>query len=836
MDKQPLLRAQGICKSFPGVKALDNVDIACYPGEIVGLIGENGAGKSTLMKILSGVYSKDSGAVYIDGVEKAAKNPAAAQKYGIAMVYQDTLLAGDLTVSQNIFIGHELLRKGGFLDLKGMERKGLELISTFGVEIDPKSLVKELTIAQKQLVEIAKALSHPTKLLILDEPTSALSPSEANKLFEVLKGIKEQGICVLFISHRLPEVLAVCDRIIVMRDGCVTGEVERDSADEKLLIKMMVGREPDKFFGRVENKPETTGKLLEVKELGVKGSFADASFHVNAGEIVGMFGIAGNGQREIMRALAGLLPPSQGEILVGGIRAVVDSPQSAMKAGISCLTDERRTEGLFQPLSISENISLYNLKKTSSMGIMQKQTEKSNSDVSIAKFDIKCVDERQKVMELSGGNQQKVIFSANHLKKPKVYLFCEPTVGIDVASKEQIYTFIRELAASGAAIVVLSSDIVEVICLSDRILTVSMGKITADIPGDEATEESVMNNAMSGGLTQKHKAAGNERKKSGLSRFIARQSNIIVVVFIILVLAFLGISRSDFFFTPYNLGNILLQMSPLAIIALGQSMVIMSGGIDLSVGGVVSMTTAIASYWIVGDNFVLGIIGCVFIGLLAGMLNGLLITKLKMPDIIVTLATLTGINGIALLIRPTAGGRIAQALNSFVNIRIFGELPMITIFTIIIFVVFALLLRYTKRGTYIYAVGSNRDAAYGAGIQVDRIKILVYSLSGVLTALGGLIQTGRIMTGDPRIGAAFTMKSVTAVVVGGIVITGGRGSVIGALLGALMILLMENILNMLRVSAYYQYVWIGVILLAAVGLDKLPQWAQARRIVRKTQT
>ena len=829
MEQQPLLHAQGICKSFPGVKALDNVNLTCYPGEIVGLIGENGAGKSTLMKILSGVYTKDSGSVFMDGVEMVARNPAQAQAYGVGMVYQDTLLAGDLTVTQNIFIGHELVKNGFLLDIKGMERKGIELISTFGVEIDPKSRVKELTIAQKQLVEIAKALSRPTKLLILDEPTSALSPSEANKLFEVLKGVKEQGICVLFISHRLPEVLAICDRFVVMRDGRVSGQADRGKADENLLIKLMVGREPEKFFQRAESKAVAAKKLLEVRDLGVKGAFSDVSFHVNEGEIVGIFGIAGNGQREIMRAIAGLLPPNRGEVLVNGEPAQVDSPQRAMKAGISCLTDERRAEGLFQPLSILENITLYNLKKTSSLGIVDKRTEKGNSEVSIAKFDIKCVDERQKVMELSGGNQQKVIFSANHLKEPAVYLFCEPTVGIDVASKEQIYSFIRELAAGGAAIVVLSSDIVEVICLSDRILTVSMGKITADIPGSEATEESVMNNAMSGGLSLKRPAAGSVRKKSGLLRFIAKQSNIAVVSVIILVLAFLGISQSEYFFTAYNLGNILLHMTPLALVALGQSIVMLTGGIDLSVGGVVSMTTAIASYWIIGDNVVLGSIGCIIIGMLAGALNGILITKLKIQDIIVTLATLTGINGIALLIRPTAGGRISGVLNTFVNTKYFGDLPMVAIFAVVMFIAAALLIKHTKRGTYIYAVGSNRDAAYGAGIRVDRIKIFVYALCGAFTAMGGLIQAGRIMAGDPRIGAAFTMKSITAVVVGGIAITGGRGSVIGALLGSLMILLMENILNMLQVSAYYQYVWIGLILLIAVGLDMLPQWMESRR-------
>jgi ribose/xylose/arabinose/galactoside ABC-type transport system permease subunit len=295
-----------------------------------------------------------------------------------------------------------------------------------------------------------------------------------------------------------------------------------------------------------------------------------------------------------------------------------------------------------------------------------------------------------------------------------------------------------------------------------------------------------------------------------------------VVIAIILVLSAAGLWKSTFFLTPYNLGNIALQMAPLALIALGQGIVVLTGGIDLSVGGVVSLMTAASSFLIIKDGSFGGILACLGIGLAAGLLNGIVITKLNIPDIIVTLATLTGINGIALLLRPSPGGVLANDLKNFVTIKFFTDVPLIALMAVALFILAAFLLKNTKTGTYIYGIGSNREAAFCAGVNVSIIKIFVYALCGLLAAAAGIIVAGRIGTGDPRVGMEFTMKSVTAVVVGGIAVTGGRGSVYGALLGSVMILLMQNILNMAEVSAYFQYVWVGAIMLIAVGFYTLP--------------
>jgi ribose transport system ATP-binding protein len=826
MEQSPVLAAKDICKSFSGVKALDNVNLTCYPGEIIGLIGENGAGKSTLMKILSGVYTKDSGTITIGEKELDVKNPAHSQANGIGMVYQDTRLAGDLTVMQNIFLGHEMPKGLCFLDKPVMKTKSRELIAAFGIDIDPMRRVRTLSIAQKQLVEIAKALSRPTKLLILDEPTSSLTISETEKLFEVLKEIKQKGICILFISHRLPEVLSICDRFVVLRDGQVSGQCGRAEADENLLIKMMVGREPDKFFHREEQaRIKEKRQILKVANLSGK-DFYDVSFHVDSGEIVGVFGIQGNGQRELVRTIAGMESGYTGSIIVDGREAPLHSPRDATREGISYLTDERRVEGLFLPLSVKDNITVYNLKNSAKYGLIEKPIELNNAEKSIKQFNIKCSDENQKMEELSGGNQQKTVFAANYLKSPKLYLFNEPTIGIDVKSKAEIYEFIRELAQNGAGIVVLSSDIVEIMGISDRILTISRGKITDNINGGDATEESIMAGAVVAAGSKKPESSRSERNTSFLNR-IGEYISFLILFAIILVLAFIGLSRSDVFLTPYNLGNIALQTAPLALVALAQGIVIINGGIDLSVGGMVSLMTAVSSYLIVKNGSAGGVAVCLLLGLAAGFINGFLITKLNIPDIIVTLATLTGINGIALLLRPSPGGSIANDLKTFVTVKYFGNVSLIALIAVVFFLIAAFLLRNTKTGTYIYALGSSREVSFCAGVNVNRIKITVYVLCGFISAVAGLFVAGRIGSGDPRVGAEFTMKSVTAAVVGGIAVTGGRGSIYGALLGSLMILLMQNILNLIEVTAYFQYVWVGAIMLAAVGFYTLPDIARA---------
>jgi ribose transport system ATP-binding protein len=827
MKNEPFIEVKNINKSFPGVNALSDVSLKCYPGEIVGLIGENGAGKSTLMKILAGFFHPDEGEIFVRGRRVEIPHPSTAQNLGINMVYQDTKLVPDLRVMQNIWLGHEPCKKSGTIDFTQMKEKSRELLDKFGIEIDPKSFVRDLGIAQKQLIEIVKALSHVTELLILDEPTSSLTPGEAQKLFEILKELKANGISILFISHRLSEVLEICDRFVVLRDGKVSGKIGRAEATEDALIKYMVGRGIENFFNVRDSSYRPGEVALETRNLSSGTDFSGINIRARRGEVLGIFGIQGNGQRKIVRTLAGLRDDYSGVISLDGSEVPIETPSDAIGAGISYLTNERREEGLFLPLSIKNNISIQNIDNLSRFGFIDERREKTDVEKTAELFNIKCSSVHQNVEQLSGGNQQKVAFAGNYLQKPKVFIFDDPTVGIDIKSKSEIYQFLKDLADKGAAVIVLSSDIIEILSISDRLLVVSKGSITGEFSHTEATEENVMNAAVAGkgALQAESEQASGPRLRNRISNYMGP----IIVTAIVLALGVLGTVKSDFFLSSYNLSNIALQLVPLALAALGQSLVILTGGIDLSVGPLISLITAIASYTIVGESYLLGILLCLGVGLTVGLVNGLIISKLKLPDIIVTLATYTAVMGITLIVRPTGGGNIAGGFMKFVTTKFFQYIPAMTLLTLLFYFITEFGMQKTRRGTYVYASGSNREAAYIAGIKVERVKIAVYVLCSVVTAFAGLIVAGRIGSGDPRVGTEFTMASITAVIVGGIAITGGRGFVGSSFLGALMIILMQNILNMMQISAYFQYVWIGLLMIVAVGLYQLPYITQGKK-------
>ncbi len=821
MNREPFLEMRGISKAFPGVKALNNVALKCFPGEIIGLIGENGAGKSTLMKILAGFYSAGEGDIFIQGTKIEIQNPSDAQELGINMVYQDTKLVPDLKVMQNIWLGHEPKSALGTVDYKQMYAKSIDLLGTLDITINPKSYVRDLGIAQKQLVEIAKALSHVTKLLILDEPTSSLTPTEAEKLFTVLRELRRGGMSILFISHRLTEVLELCDRFVILRDGEISGKVERGDATEEMLIKFMVGRGLNSLLKNNNKTAHPGEEVLMVEKLSLPPVFSNISFKAKKGEILGIFGIQGNGQRQLIRTLAGFHQEYTGDISINGKKLKLSKPADSINSGISYLTNERREEGLFLPLSIKHNISVQNMKNFTRIGIIDKRKEQESVSASIENFNIKCSSMQQSVEQLSGGNQQKVAFAGNYLQEPNLFIFDDPTVGIDIKSKTEIYNFLRELARKGASVIVLSSDIIEILSISDRLLVISKGTITGEFLHGEADEEKVMNAAVAGKSREKEQISKPRVTKSlgiKLSNFMGP----LIVFGLVVALGILGIVKSKFFFSAYNLSNIALQLVPLALVALGQGLVILTGGIDLSVGPLISLTTAVASYTIVTDSFLPGVLLCLGIGLVIGFINGILITKVKLPDIIVTLASYIAVMGIALIIRPTGGGNISGNFMKAVTFRLFQYIPVITLFTFVIYAFTEFSMQKTRSGTYVYAAGSNREAAFIAGIRVNKVKILVYVLCGFITATAGLIVAARIGSGDPRVGTEFTMSSITAVIVGGIAITGGRGFVSSSFLGALMIILMQNILNMMQISAYFQYVWIGLLMILAVGLYQLP--------------
>ncbi len=818
----PVLAVTDVEKSFPGVRALVKVSFECRTGEIHGLVGENGAGKSTLMRILAGVHRPDSGSIQISGKAVVLNSPRHAHDLGIAMVYQDTRLVDELDVAQNIWLERE---PGSVLlvDRGKMERRSIAILQRLGIQIDLRRRVGELSVGERQIVEVARALTADPAVLILDEPTSSLDPAESEQLGRILAGLRTAGTGIVFISHRLPEVLEFADRITVMKDGEIVSTLENKGITEDTLVSLMVGRTLSLAF-----PPKTGGKgatRLEVEGFSSSGRFQDVSFSVAAGEIVGLGGIQGNGQREIARALYGLLPAT-GQVRLNGSRISLHSPGHAIRSGIVYVPADRRGEGLFIVHSIRENISIPHLSSWSSFGVMSNRKEAAAVRETIDRLRIRTPSSEQQVGLLSGGNQQKVVFGRWLLAQPALYIFEEPTVGVDVGTKLELYRVIRRLADEGAAVLVLSSDLLELIGVSDRILVVAHGTIVDSVTAAEATEERIIGSAVR--KKREHAVAEQSAGKDGGQN--ARQLTIREVILrrytgagllcvLVLLLGAYTTSRSPYFLTERNLGNLVIQIAPLALVAIGQMMVILISGIDLSVGPSMSLTTALASYVIVGDtpgNFAAGISLCLLVGMLIGALNALVIIYLRIPDLITTLSTFSVVTGLALIVRPSPGGKVSEAFSDLITMRV-GWFPIIGLAMILLAILGEILQLRGRIGTRLYAIGSNPEAAFVAGIPVRRVRFLAYLFCGLMAAVAGLVIAARIGSGDPQAGSQFTLASVTAVVVGGTSIFGGRGTVAGTLLGAILLILMQNSLNQLHVSAYYQYIWTGALMLFAVG-------------------
>jgi len=492
--KEPLVLMEGIDKSFPGVRALENCRFELWPGEVHALVGENGAGKSTLMKVLTGVFQKDAGRIIYKGKEVKIPNPRVAQELGISIVHQELNLMPHLTVAQNIFIGREARRKGFslFLDEESMNERAQELLDLFHINIDPRIRVKELTVAKQQMVEIAKALSFNAEVLIMDEPTAALSEAEVEELFRILRKLKEKGMGIIYISHRLEELKEIADRVTVMRDGHYIGTLVIHEATIDKIISMMVGRNIYETSSR-EHIDKETEVVLEVKNLNRGREIRDVSFKLKKGEILGLAGLVGAGRTEVARAIFGADSVESGEVYVRGQRVRIKSPADAIRHGIAYLSEDRRRYGLMLGMSVEDNVVLPSMSEFLRFNFfVHRKKSKERCAEYVDKLRIKTPTLAQKVKNLSGGNQQKVIVAKWLLKNCEILIFDEPTRGIDVGAKSEIYKLLNELVEEGKSIIMISSELPEILRMSHRILVMCEGRITGEIDAREATEELVM--------------------------------------------------------------------------------------------------------------------------------------------------------------------------------------------------------------------------------------------------------------------------------------------------------------------------------------------------------
>ncbi|MEU6848162.1 sugar ABC transporter ATP-binding protein [Streptomyces sp. NPDC046716] len=488
-----LLRIEGIRKTFPGVVALDSVDFDLRRGEVHVLLGENGAGKSTLIKMLSGAYTPDEGRILAGGEQVRIHGAQDAERLGIATIYQEFNLVPDLTVAENIFLGRQP-RRFGLVDRKQMEADAEKLLARVGVNVSPRARVRELGIARLQMVEIAKALSLDARVLIMDEPTAVLTSEEVDKLFAIVRALREDGVGIVFITHHLEEIAALGDRVTVIRDGRSVGQVPASTPEDE-LVRLMVGRSIEQQYPR--ERPETGTALLKVEGLTRDGVFQDVSFEVRAGEVVGIAGLVGAGRTEVVRAVFGADPYDKGSVEVAGAPLPRHDVNAAMAAGVGLVPEDRKGQGLVLDQSVEENLGLVTLRAATRGGFVDRKGQHAAADRIAAQLGVRMAGLGQHVRTLSGGNQQKVVIGKWLLADIKVLILDEPTRGIDVGAKVEIYQLINELSAAGHAVLMISSDLPEVLGMSDRVLVMAQGRIAGELAADDATQDSVMALAVS---------------------------------------------------------------------------------------------------------------------------------------------------------------------------------------------------------------------------------------------------------------------------------------------------------------------------------------------------
>ena len=489
---------KGIDKAFGTNQVLKNAGFFLEDGEIHALMGENGAGKSTLMKILTGVYTKDAGTVLVDGQEVTYKSPQEAEKAGIVFIYQEMNSLFDLTVEENLFMGKEITKGFGICDKKAMRAKAREVMERMGVNIDVGAVMSDLSVGQQQMVEICKALMADAKVLIMDEPTAALTQSETEILFQVINSLRKKGVSIVYISHRMEEIFELCDRITILRDGEYVGTRYIKDITMDDIVQMMIGREIGERYPKRDCK--IGEEILRVEGLSHEKYFKDVNFNVRAGEVLGVSGLMGAGRTEIMQCIFGNMPITGGKLFIEGKEVKISNPRQAIDAGIGFITEDRKTEGLLLEKSISENIELCNLGKVSANGVLNGKKREELVKRGIEEFRIRCFGPYHECHNLSGGNQQKVVLAKWIYTDPKILILDEPTRGVDIGAKKEIYSVINDMAAKGVAVIMVSSELPEVLGMSDRIMVVHEGHVTGIIDADGADQAKVMTLATGGSL------------------------------------------------------------------------------------------------------------------------------------------------------------------------------------------------------------------------------------------------------------------------------------------------------------------------------------------------
>lgn len=815
------LDLRGIERRFPGVHALKNVNLKVRSGEVHALVGENGAGKSTLMAVASGALEPNEGTIYIGGVQLTSASPDEARNLGLGIVRQHPALLPDLTVAENMAIGVGYDRVGGIGKAPAWAHEQLQ---SWKMDIDPTARVSDIPVEQRFIVEIAKALALNPKVLILDEPTEHLSAALVERLFSRVREVVAAGTAVIYISHRIPEVKRISDRLTVLRDGAIRGTFQADDVSEDQIVELVIGRALDAVFPVKGSVAGTVGTKhqLTVTDLSSAG-FYNVSLDVKAGEIVGIAGVQGNGQSELMRALAGL-SASTGEIEVDGKVVRRGSNVAAARAGMVFIPADRHGEGVYLPLSVGTNIVSQTIDKVAPGGIISESKIAKVAREQIAKLGIKTPSSRTPIKSLSGGNQQKVVLARALLANPKVILAEEPTQGVDAGARVEIYQILRDAADQGAAVVLLSSDGIELEGLCDRVLIMSRGQVDKELVGDGVSEEGITHAALTS-TTSRIDVIEKRATSSPFRKWLrGDQSPAAVLGLIIAGLAIaVGVSNPAYF-SAFNIGNLLFLIAPLVLVGSAQLVVVLGAGFDLSVGPLTGFLVVLGSFWIIdGGNLWFGLALIVVGALLVGFVNGFLSSRFGINPVVVTLATYMALQGAFLALRPVPGGLISSQLTNVINYRV-GMIPVAFIAAVVIALALEWCLRRTRWGLKLRGYGSDAEAAERLGIPVRRVQLMSYVLASLLVIPAALTMMAQIGIGDGRPTLAYTLSSVTVLVLAGASIFGGRGSFAVIVVAAILVQQVINAMPFFGLSQEWSYIMPGIITVGAAIF-----YAQLRR-------
>jgi ribose transport system ATP-binding protein len=836
----PALRVVDVSKSYGVVKALQPATLDLAAGEVHALVGENGSGKSTFVGIVSGTVTPDTGTVEIGGKLCRKHTPWESQRHGALTVFQDGSVIPELSVGQNLYLGTPAANRPSYREVNGWARERLE---EFGLgRMSPKLAASKLSAADRQLLEIARAMMARPTVLLLDEATSALDSAGVDVALELMRKAAAGGCAVLFVTHRLSEVFRVADRISVLRDGQYRGTHEPNAIDQAGLVEQMAGRSVNVEFP--EGAEQIGDVILDARGLSGEG-YGPLDLQLRRGEILGIAGADGNGQLQLLGGLAAIADP-KGDLAVD--EHVVKTFGQAWDSGVSYLSSDRRNESLYQTLAIRENLVVSVLGKLSQGGVVTKRREGRQVRESIDRYGIRLGSPEDPMTSLSGGNQQKVALGKVLETEPRVLLCDEPTQGVDVRSRLEIYRMLRDSAEAGLAVAIVSSDAAELAGLCDRVIVLSRGQLVAELSSERASEESIV-----------HAFTGHEGRRDGVAAAAAeetagpspwarlreavdRHQDLARLALLGLILVLLGAytqSQESSFLTPAGIYNVLLLALPLAAVAAAEFVVMFIGGIDISVAGTMGVTVCLLSFWVQSGSTVVALFLSLLIGICVGILIGIgnstLIERLQISPVIATIATLGILQGVGLTLRPTADGVIDLGLTELLTKKLW-VFPWPLVVIGVLFLVADWLMRSTGTGLRLRAVGLNSQFAYRLGVNAPRLRQLSYVMCAALAGVAGVILAGQVGIGDSTVGNQYILLAIAAPIVGGASLLGGRGTFFGCGLGSVLLALGLTLPTTLNLGEGWNYILTGGLTLIALTIYTQGVWTavslRARSFVR----